>query len=437
MSGSDRFDAGKNSENTGDNFFAVDDALVSKLDIAHIFGKEVIENVQKTIAGVTNLAMVTVDYKGDPVTEPTSFTPFCSKNRMDEKRFQRCRASDAFGSIQATVLKSRFVYFCPCGLMEMAIPITFKGQYLGGLLCGQVRCVNAPPELSSLENVMKLDHDFRDDPELFELYKETPIWDYDSFCRVADMAALVIQLICEREVYRRIQDTSLSDELKECKKKLEIIELEKANAEWSQKRQINPHSIISILDAASSLSIIEDAPRTNEILLLLAQNIKEMVQTKQVWSLLEETSVVERYLKMQKIRYGGSFEYSVLMPERLLMHKIPRYVVLPFVERAVFFGMAAKNQGLEVTVSISNEEDDIVIRITDNGYTWSEQEIVKRYSVLESGHEADTVLSSVSTARKQLINYFGKGYDAIIQTEKGLGSEYVIRIPSGFVGKDV
>ena len=419
------------------NFFAVDDKLVSKLDIAHLFGKEVIENVQKTIAAVTGLAMVTVDYKGDPVTETTSFTPFCTKNRVDIKRFQRCRASDAFGSIQATVLKDRFVYFCPCGLLEMAIPIIFKGQYLGGLLCGQVRCVNAPPGLSSLENVMKLDHDFRDDPELFELYNQTPIWDYDNFCRVADMAALVIQLICEREVFRRIQDTSLSDELETCKKQLQILEFEKANSEWSRARQINPHSIISILDAASNLSIIEHAPRTNEILLLLAQNIKEMLQTKPVWSMLEEITVVERYLKMQKIRYGANFEYDVLMPERLMMQKMPRYIVLPFVERAVFFSMAARNQKLNLVLSISNEDDDVVIRVTDNGYVWSEEEIVKRYSVLESGHEVDTILSEVSAAKKQLIEFFGSGHDAVILTENNLGSEYVIRIPSRFVGKDV
>jgi ligand-binding sensor protein len=436
MKESDHSEAKKMSSNLECSFFAVDDRLVSKLDIAHLFGKEVIENVQKTIAGVTGLAMVTVDYKGDPVTEPTSFTPFCTENRTDEKRFQRCRASDAFGSIQATVLKNRFVYFCPCGLMEMAIPITFKGQYLGGLLCGQVRCVNAPPGLSSLENVMKLDFNFRDDPKLFELYNETPIWDYDNFCRVADMAALVIQLICEREVFRRIQDTSVSDELDECKKQLESLELEKANAEWASKRQINPHSIISVLDAASNLSIIENAPRTNEILLLLVQNIKEMVQTKTVWSLFEEINVVERYLKMQKIRYGSTFEFVIMVPDRLKLQKIPRYVILPFVERAVFFSMAARNQGLQIVVSVSNEDDDVVIRVTDNGYIWSEEEIVKRYSVLESGNEVDTILSDVSTARKQLMDFFGKDYDVVIQTETGLGSEYVIRIPSRFVGKD-
>lgn len=435
MGGADRFEAA-NREMSDNNFFAVDDKLVSKLDIAHLFGKEVIEKVQKTMAGVTGLAMVTVDYKGDPVTETTEFTAFCTKIRSDEKRFQRCRASDAFGSIQATVLKNRFVYFCPCGLMEMAIPIIFKGQYLGGLLCGQVRCVNAPPGLSSLENVMKLDTDFRDDPELFRLYNETPIWDYDNFCRVADMTALVIELICEREVYRRIQDTSLSDELEETKKRLEILELEKANAEWSRKRQLNPYSIISVLDAASNLSIIENAPRTNEILLLLAQNIKEMTQTKTYWSLLEEINVVERYLKMQKIRYGSAFNFSVLFPERLMMQKVPRYVVLPFVERSVFFSMAARSQNLEVTVSVSSEDGDIVIRITDNGYIWSEEEIVKRYSVLESGHEVDTILSGVSAARKQLTDLFGKDYDVAIQTENNLGSEYTIKIPASFIGKD-
>ena len=49
------------------------------LDIISIFGKENLEEIQRIVSGVTGLAFVTVDYKGEPVTETTGFTDFCKK----------------------------------------------------------------------------------------------------------------------------------------------------------------------------------------------------------------------------------------------------------------------------------------------------------------------------------------------------------------------
>ncbi len=51
------------------------------------------------------------------------------------------------GSIQAAVTKKTHIYFCPCGLIEMAIPIVVEGNYLGGFLGGQFRCEDARRQL--------------------------------------------------------------------------------------------------------------------------------------------------------------------------------------------------------------------------------------------------------------------------------------------------
>lgn len=46
------------------------------------------------------------------------------------------------------------VYFCPCGLLEVAIPIVVRGHYLGGFIGGQIRCNDAPESISQLAAVM-------------------------------------------------------------------------------------------------------------------------------------------------------------------------------------------------------------------------------------------------------------------------------------------
>ena len=101
-----------------------------QIDIISIFGKENLEEIQKVISDVTGLAFVTVDYKGEPITEPTGFTTFCQKMRKDPDRSQLCKLSDATGTIIAATSRQSSIYFCPCGLLEVAIPIVVNGRAL-------------------------------------------------------------------------------------------------------------------------------------------------------------------------------------------------------------------------------------------------------------------------------------------------------------------
>lgn len=77
----------------------------NELDILHLFGKEKLENIQKSLSKATGLAFVTVDYRGEPITESTSFSSFCRMARNDGQLSLRCKSSDAFGSIQAAVMQ--------------------------------------------------------------------------------------------------------------------------------------------------------------------------------------------------------------------------------------------------------------------------------------------------------------------------------------------
>ena len=63
---------------------------VSKLDIIHLFGKDKLEDIQKRLSKATGLAFITVDFKGEPITEATSFSRFCREVRNNPVAFERC-----------------------------------------------------------------------------------------------------------------------------------------------------------------------------------------------------------------------------------------------------------------------------------------------------------------------------------------------------------
>ena len=124
-----------NDEENRDNFD-------TDVGILELFGKETLENLQSIIAKVTGLGLVTADFRGEPLTTMTSFTPFCKFTRERGNNGKLCNLSDAFGIVRSAITRKYCIYFCPCGLMEVAIPIIVHGKFLGGFLSGQVRCLS-------------------------------------------------------------------------------------------------------------------------------------------------------------------------------------------------------------------------------------------------------------------------------------------------------
>lgn len=193
----------------------IDENIINNFNIINLFGKEKLEDIQEKISKATGLAFVTVDYKGEPVTQMTSFTEFCCKIRKNEEAACICKSSDAFGAIQAAVTKKISVYFCPCGLLEIAIPIIVRGHFLGGFIGGQVRCADAPKEISQLSNVMKHSKDYKKDKHILQLFDRAPLYKYNNFIHVAELISLIINQLGEKEAYMLMKDNSLNKEVKE------------------------------------------------------------------------------------------------------------------------------------------------------------------------------------------------------------------------------
>lgn len=163
------------------------------------------ENIQQSLSKSTGLAFVTVDYRGEPITESTSFSDFCSMARSDSRLSLRCKSSDAFGSIQAAVMQKPSVYFCPCGLLEVAIPIVVKGHYLGGFIGGQVRCLDAPEDISHLEKVMSTAEVIEVIEENRHFMENIPVYPFENFMDIVNLVFLIINQLGENKLNLQLQ----------------------------------------------------------------------------------------------------------------------------------------------------------------------------------------------------------------------------------------
>jgi ligand-binding sensor protein len=109
------------------------------LSIEKILNLEKWQPIQDSLAKVTKLAIITVDYKGVPVTAHSSCNSFCTKVRSDPELRTLCQKCDSRAGLEAVRTNEPFIYLCHFGIVDVAIPFTVYGNYIGALMVGQVR----------------------------------------------------------------------------------------------------------------------------------------------------------------------------------------------------------------------------------------------------------------------------------------------------------
>jgi ligand-binding sensor protein/AraC-like DNA-binding protein len=112
---------------------------MSDLGIAALLDLGQLQNVLEDFSAATGLATVAVDTRGVPVTNTYAFTDFCREMRSDPVHNKMCHACDAHGGLQSLIEGSPQVYSCHAGLVDFSVPVTDGENYVGAILCGQVR----------------------------------------------------------------------------------------------------------------------------------------------------------------------------------------------------------------------------------------------------------------------------------------------------------
>lgn len=411
-------------------------------DILSLYGKDALETIQEKISKATGLAFVTVDYKGEPVTKMTSFTSFCQEVRQSEDAKRKCMSSDAYGAIQAAVTCKTNVYFCPCGLLEVAIPIIINGQYLGGFIGGQIRCNNTPKEgVANLGNLMCHSKDYKKDKNMKQLFDEIQEMSYEKFLNIADLVSLIITQLGEKEMSHYMQKKYIHQEIESLNARKKLIELEN-NLRIAElkalKSQFSPHFLYNCLSSISNLAVIENAERTNEMTVMFAEFLRyNLKNTGRALSIAEEIKNIELYLKIQKIRLGERLQYDIHMENHMENQKIPCHVILPFVENSILYGIVPKEQGGKIKIFIGYAQKDVLISISDDGVGMNGKKLTQIYSAMVNDAQENAIGISISNTRDRLITAFGKEYDVIIKSKEGEGTENIIKYPKDFDERNV
>lgn len=179
-----------------------------KFDIKTILDIPRWEAVQDQLAKATGTAIITIDYKGTPITKHSMRTDFCNIIRENPISRKRCQKCDSLAGLEAVRLNQPFIYLCHCGIVDVAVPITVGDQYLGAVMFGQVRISNGSD--AGVERLVNEISSFHTDnvvsalqPDLRELYQRLPEMEYERIRGIAEMINAIVQYIVARAVDNR------------------------------------------------------------------------------------------------------------------------------------------------------------------------------------------------------------------------------------------
>lgn len=132
---------------------------IDVIEIADVIDLNMLQRFQDNFAIGMDIASVTVDMNGSPVTKPSSYTSFCSDfTHSTKKGDDRCAASHKKGGEEAARTGRPYIYTCHAGLIDFAAPILIGPHQIGTILGGQILTA-APREEEIRRTAVEIDVD--------------------------------------------------------------------------------------------------------------------------------------------------------------------------------------------------------------------------------------------------------------------------------------
>ena len=185
--------------------------------------------------------------------------------------------------------------------------------------------------------------------------------------------------------------------------------------------QINPHFIHNTLFSLKCLIAMGKNHEAENMLTdfssLLASTFRSHDQ---LITIEQELNILNKYVEVQKYRYGNKFTLNVICNHDLIHCKVPKLLMQPIIENSIFHGIEPCNKPGYITVKISRSEDDLVLVISDNGIGFNKtDEPIKQI----------TNSIGIENVHNRIKLLFGSKYGLHIESKVNIGTNVCITLP--------
>lgn len=231
--------------------------------------------------------------------------------------------------------------------------------------------------------------------------------------------------------------------LRNLKDKIDII-AEKEKVEQRMKfglliNQIDPHFIYNTLNNINYLAKrgrSEDIIVVNSALMDILHDRLRVNDIEITDAIENEIRVVEQYVLIQRHIYGGKFNLIWNVDESMRLKQIPKNIIQPLVENALFHGLIDEESGelqgrIEVTISCDSEK--IIIEVYDDGCGIDSDRLnqLRTADALTSPEERGNNIG-IANIRGRLSSLYGNEDCVSIESRYGEWTRVTLTINSGY-----
>ncbi|WP_320054560.1 histidine kinase [uncultured Acetobacteroides sp.] len=224
-----------------------------------------------------------------------------------------------------------------------------------------------------------------------------------AFTILASAIFTVAYYLLSRMVFKQREVIRQKDE------ELSRLQMVKAQTELQAlQSKLNPHFLYNSLNSLSHLVRV-DADRAEKMTLLLSDLFRYTLSRdrRDFVELHEELNMVEKYLEVERVRFGDRLSSTIEMDEQASTCSIPRLIVQPLVENAIKHGISKISGEGFIHIVAKVDEGRLTITVEDNGPVFPDapiagfglQNIIERLQLL---YDSDAELSWTNLPTKKV-----------------------------------
>ncbi len=211
---------------------------------------------------------------------------------------------------------------------------------------------------------------------------------------------------------------------------LELAMLDRSRAQVAEaevralRAQISPHFVYNSLTAIASF-VRTDPERARELLTEFADFTRYSFRRHgEFTTLSEELRSIERYLLLERARFGDRLQVTLRIAPEVLPVAVPFLCLQPLVENAIQHGLQGRPGPGHITILAEEAGNECLISIDDDGVGMDPERLRRTLAGEPTG---DGV--GLGNVDERLRAVFGDEYGLVVETAPGAGTKVNVRVP--------
>jgi hypothetical protein len=185
------------------------------------------------------------------------------------------------------------------------------------------------------------------------------------------------------------------------------------------RRQIEPHFLFNTLNAIAGLVREERNDAAVSMIAGLSDFLRRVLEdsNRQQVPLGEEVEFLQKYLEIQKVRFGERLHLTLDVPKELFSAEIPSLILQPMVENAIKHGIAKRAQGGTIRIAAFCSNGTLTLSVQNDGPRLSAE--------WEQTHSG----IGISNVRTRLQGLYGDQFELSMRNQETGGVQVLVSVP--------